>query len=143
MKQQRQSFLSEFINVTATTSCNISKNLRHLQIPDTLREGIVQSYLFGQRFPLCFGRVDHSPTTLLRAFRILASLSPEYFPREGIRSVLSTPQFPVTDTNQQKLFRLIEIPAGIIVHHFGAKNGNCKMAAIRHKLNAFVQRKSM
>lgn len=101
---------------------------------------MVRSYLFGQRFPLCFGRVDHSPVSLLGAFRILASLSPEYFPREGIRSVLSTPQFPVTDTNQQKSFRLIEIPTEIIVHRFGAEDGYCKMAAIRHQLNDVVQR---
>lgn len=106
---------------------------------------MVRSYLFGQRFPLCFGRVDHSPVSLLGGFTswdlsILASLSPEYFPREGIRSVLSTPQFPVTDTNQQKSFRLIEIPTEIIVHRFGAEDGYCKMAAIRHQLNDVVQR---
>lgn len=37
MKQQRLIFLSEPTNGTATTSCNISKNLRLLQTPETFR----------------------------------------------------------------------------------------------------------
>gem|GEM_PF-6036181 len=95
---------------------------------------------FRTAFPSLLRESGSLPGFTSWGLSILASLSPEYFPREGIRSVLSTPQFPVTDTNQQKSFRLIESPTEIIVHRFGAEDGYCKMAAIRHQLNDVVQR---